>query len=155
MKAPFRSSHVAIRVLLVSVFFVLTAAVENAQAQVVTLSATSRSFGSVAVGSTSASSTVTLRNTSTTTALAVTSIVASGNFAETNTCGTSVAAGGRCVITITFTPTALGASTGSVVITDNATPATQTVTHGLPDVASNAYAVLAAVTPRAPSASAV
>jgi hypothetical protein len=128
MKALFRSSHVAIRVLLVSLFFVLTAAVENAQAQVVTLSAASHAFGSVAVGSTSASSNVTLRNTSTTTALAITSIVASGNFAETNTCGASVAASGRCVITITFTPTALGAATGSVVITDNATPATQTVT---------------------------
>ena len=103
MKPPFRFSHIPARVLLVSLFFVLTAAMETAQAQVVTLNHASLSFGSDPVG-TSSSENVTLRNTSTTTALSVISIVSSGNFAETNTCGTSVAAGGHCVITVTFTP---------------------------------------------------
>jgi peroxiredoxin len=129
MRPLFRSSLIPARVLLVSsLFFLIAAAMETAQAQVVTLSATSVSFGNVAVGSTSAAKTVRLTNTSTTTALSISSVVASANFSETNTCGTSVAAGGRCVITITITPTALGAVTGSVVITDNATPATQTIT---------------------------
>jgi len=130
MKPLFRSSLISTRALLVSslLFFLIAAAMETAQAQVATLSATSRAFGSEAVG-TSTSSNVTLQNTSTTTALSVTSVVASGSgFSETNTCGTSVGAGKSCRITITFAPTALGAVTGSVVVTDNASPATQTVT---------------------------
>jgi Bacterial Ig-like domain (group 3)/FG-GAP-like repeat/Abnormal spindle-like microcephaly-assoc'd, ASPM-SPD-2-Hydin len=86
----------------------------------------SLTFSSQAVGSTSAAQTVTLTNGSTAT-LAVTSIVASGDFAETNTCGTSVAGGSSCTIAITFTPTAAGARTGSLTITDNASPSTQTV----------------------------
>ena len=129
MRPRFRFSPIPTRVLLVScVFFLIAAAMETAHSQVVTLSPTSRSFGNVAEGSISAGANVTLRNTSTTTALSITSIVPSGNFAETNTCGTSLAAGARCAITITFEPTALGAQTGSIVITDNATPATQTIT---------------------------
>jgi hypothetical protein len=86
----------------------------------------SLTFSSQAVGSTSAAQTVTMTNGSTAT-LAVTSIVASGDFAETNTCGTSVAGGSSCTIAITFTPTAAGARTGSLTITDNASPSTQTV----------------------------
>ena len=106
----------------------LLAVVSRASGQTVTLSSTSHNFGQVGVGGTSNTFNVTLRNTSTTTALSVTSIVASTPFAETNTCGTSVAASGSCRISITFKPTALGAATGSVVVTDNASPATQTVT---------------------------
>jgi hypothetical protein len=128
MKPLFRSSQIPTRALLISGFFLLAAAMGTAHAQAVTLSTSSHSFGSVAVGTTSAGERVTLTNTSTTAALSVTSIVPSGSFAESNTCGTSVAAGKKCTITITFTPTALGAQTGSVVITDNATPATQTIT---------------------------
>jgi len=106
----------------------LFAVVSRASGQTATLSSTSRNFRQVAVGGTSTAN-VTLSNTSTTTALAITSIVASGPpFSETNTCGSSLAAGGSCRITITFAPTALGAATGSVVVTDNASPATQTVT---------------------------
>ena len=40
------------------------------------------------------------------TALTITSIAVSGDFAETNNCGSSVAAGGSCTINVTFTPTA-------------------------------------------------
>jgi hypothetical protein len=129
MTPLFRSSHIPTRVLLATLFFLFAGALETAQAQVVTLSSASLSFGSVAVGTTSAGRTVTLRNTSTTTALSVAGIVPSGDFAQTNTCGTSIAAGGRCVITITFKPTVLGARTGTVVITDNSTTGTtQTIT---------------------------
>jgi hypothetical protein len=97
----------------------------NARAQSVTLSSTSLSFGSVAIGSSSTGRNVTLTNTSTTVALSISSIAPSGNFTEINTCGGSVAAGKRCTITITFTPTVLAAQTGKVIITDNATSATQ------------------------------
>jgi centrosomal CEP192-like protein/NHL repeat-containing protein len=53
-------------------------------------------------------------------AVTFTSITPSGDFAQTNTCGTSLAANAQCTISVTFTPTALGARTGTITITDNA-----------------------------------
>ena len=85
----------------------------------VSLSSTSLTFASQLVGSTSAAQTVTLNNTGNA-ALSVTSIAASGDYAQTNTCGTSVAAGANCTISVTFTPTATGTRTGAITITDNA-----------------------------------
>ncbi len=95
-------------------------------AQRASLSNSSRSFGSVAVGTTSAAKTVTVSN-SASTALMVGSIVASGDFAQTNTCGSLVAGRGSCVISITFTPTAAGSRTGTVTITDNASNSPQKI----------------------------
>ena len=58
-------------------------------------------------------------------ALSITSIAIigtnSGDFAQTNTCGSSVAAGGSCTISVTFTPAAAGARSAAVSITDSAT----------------------------------
>ena len=105
----------------------LAASIHSAQGQSATLSSTSHSFGNVAIGSGSAGWTITLRNTSTTTALVVSGVAVTGDFAQTNTCGT-VAARGSCAITIKFTPTAAGARSGTLTVTDNATPATQTAT---------------------------
>ena len=51
-----------------------------------------------------------------------------GDYAQTNTCGTSLAVAATCTITVTFTPTTTGARPASITITDNASPATQTVT---------------------------
>jgi len=98
---------------------ILTAAIPAAVAQTATLSPTSRAFGSVGVGSPSATRTFTLRNTATT-ALSVSSISTSGDFSQTNTCKSSVAARGNCVITVTFTPTATGARTGTLTVVDGA-----------------------------------
>jgi hypothetical protein len=79
-------------------------------------------FGSLAVGTTSAAQTVTLSNTGTA-ALTVSGIALSGtnaaDFAQTNTCGTSVAAGTTCTISITFTPTAGGTRSATLTVTDN------------------------------------
>src|SRR5205807_10386891 len=52
--------------------------------------------------------------------LIITSIVPGGDFAQTNTCGRSLAAGAECTITVAFKPTAVGRREGSVTITDNA-----------------------------------
>jgi len=71
------------------------------------------------VGTTSAAQTVTLTNNSST-ALSISNIAASSGFAETNTCGTSLAAGANCTISVTFAPTTFGPLTGSVTVTDNA-----------------------------------
>jgi hypothetical protein len=50
-----------------------------------------------------------------------------GDFAQSNNCTPTVASGGSCVITVTFTPTAQGVRTASVSITDSAPGSPQTV----------------------------
>ncbi len=96
----------------------------------VTLSPTSLTFASQTVNTTSAAQSVTLTNSGTAT-LNITSITITGtntgDFAQTNTCGTSVTASGTCAISVTFTPTAAGSRTASVSITDDATGSPQTV----------------------------
>ena len=84
-------------------------------------------FASATVGTTSTAQTLTLSNPGTG-ALAVTSIAASGDFGQTNTCGASVAAGTNCTVSVTFTTTATGTRTGAITITDNATGSPQSVT---------------------------
>jgi hypothetical protein len=97
---------------------------------VVSLSPTSLTFGSQAVGTPGAAQTITLNNTGNA-ALSITSITVTGtnakDFSETNTCGSSVAAEGNCPISVTFTPSASGSRTASVSITDNAPGSPQAV----------------------------
>ena len=94
-------------------------------------SATSLSFGNQNVGTTSAAQTITLSNTGTV-AITMTSIAItgtnSGDFVQTNTCGSSLAAGANCTINVTFTPTASGSRAASVTLTDNAAGSPQSVT---------------------------
>jgi F5/8 type C domain/Pectate lyase superfamily protein/Abnormal spindle-like microcephaly-assoc'd, ASPM-SPD-2-Hydin len=89
-------------------------------------SPTSLSFGNEAVGSTSAAQTVTVTNTGGA-AASVSSVSATGPFASTNTCGSSIAAGASCTVSVTFTPTTAGAATGNVTLSSNATDPTLTV----------------------------
>jgi sugar lactone lactonase YvrE len=95
-------------------------------APTVQISATSLNFNSEPVGSTSTAQTVTLTNSGTA-ALAISTISASGDFAETQTCGSSVAAGSSCTVSVTFTPTAAGNRSGTLTISDNASGSPQTV----------------------------
>ena len=97
----------------------------GAAAPAATLSPTSLTFVSQNVGSTSAAQAITLTNGGSA-ALSITSIAASGDYAQTNTCGTSLAAGANCSISVTFTPTAAGTRTGTITVTDNATGSPQT-----------------------------
>lgn len=83
------------------------------------LSPSNLTFAGLMVGSTSSSQAVTLNNTGGE-AMTVTSIAASGDFAQTNNCGSSLAAGGSCTINVTFTPTQAGSRSGAVAVTDNA-----------------------------------
>src|SRR5208337_4400866 len=74
----------------------------------VSLSATNLSFGSQSVYTTSTAQTTTLTNTGTgivSLGLALTGTNAS-DFAETDTCGSSVAAGAQCKVGAMFTPSA-------------------------------------------------
>src|SRR5207302_6330224 len=88
-------------------------------APVITLSSTSLIFGSRLIGTTSPSQTSTLTNSGTA-VLNIASIAASGDFAQANNCGSSVAAGASCTISVTFNPTATGFRTGGVAITSDA-----------------------------------
>ncbi|MGO8731190.1 MAG: beta strand repeat-containing protein [Terriglobia bacterium] len=93
---------------------------------IVSLSPASLTFGPHPVGTPSASQAVTLTNTGNA-PLSVSSIVASGDFAQSNNCGSSLAASGSCTISVTFTPTAAGAASGSLSFTDNAPNSPQKV----------------------------
>ncbi|CAG7643904.1 choice-of-anchor D domain-containing protein [Actinacidiphila bryophytorum] len=84
-------------------------------------------FGSVATGSTSAAQTVTVANP-TGSAAAVTALSASGDFAQTNTCGSSVPANGSCTVSVTFKPTAAGTRTGTLTVTAGGNTSTVTLT---------------------------
>jgi F5/8 type C domain/Abnormal spindle-like microcephaly-assoc'd, ASPM-SPD-2-Hydin/Protein of unknown function (DUF1573) len=87
---------------------------------------TSLTFPATAVGANSASQTVTVTNTGTATAT-VSSITATGDFTLANTCGTSIAAGANCTVTVIFHPTASGNRTGSLQVISNATNSPLTV----------------------------
>ncbi|HVH71468.1 MAG TPA: choice-of-anchor D domain-containing protein, partial [Candidatus Dormibacteraeota bacterium] len=89
-------------------------------APAVALSTTSLSFGGQFLTTTSAAAkNVTLTNTGNA-LLTISSIAASGDFAETNTCSATLAAGASCTISVKFQPTATGPRTGTLTITDNA-----------------------------------
>ncbi len=90
----------------------------------VTLSPTSLTFPTQVVFTASKAQTVTLTNTGLGT-LSITNISVSSPFSQTNTCGTSVAAGASCTLTLIFRPAKIGTQTGSLSITDNATASPQ------------------------------
>ncbi|PYV32981.1 MAG: hypothetical protein DMG22_11565, partial [Acidobacteria bacterium] len=87
-------------------------------APIVNLSAATLAFGNQDLGTKSSAQTVTVNNTGSA-ALTITGVTTSGDFAETNTCGGSVAVGASCSVSVTFTPTAIGVRSGTLTITDN------------------------------------
>ncbi len=82
------------------------------------LSTGTLSFPARLIHTTSVAQTVTLSNSGTA-ALTFSSIVASGDFAQSNNCRSPLAAGGSCSISVTFDPTVAGARTGAITVTDN------------------------------------
>lgn len=93
----------------------------------VTLSTGSLTFAAQLVGTSGASQVVTLTNTGNAT-LTITNLTSSGDFAQTNTCGSSVAAGANCTISVTFTPTNINTRSGAITVVDNAAGSPQSVT---------------------------
>jgi hypothetical protein len=92
------------------------------------LSATSLTFiGNISDGKTSTMK-LTVKNISTS-AVSFTKIAVVGNYSQTNTCGTSLAAGASCVVTVTFSPIASesGFEYGNLVLTDSDPSSPQTV----------------------------
>jgi hypothetical protein len=100
----------------------------DASSPAVTLSPTSLAFGNVIEGVTTTGKNVTLTNSGGLTLNL--SLALSGDFAQatsTKPCGATLAAGKSCTIKITFTPKQLGARSGALTITDNASNSPQTV----------------------------
>jgi len=94
------------------------------------LNPTSVNFGFQQINTTSSIHSVTLTNTGTS-PLSFSSITSPAHFTldTTSTCkvGTPVAAGGTCTLALKFSPTALGAASGNVVITGNASNSPQSL----------------------------
>ena len=85
-------------------------------------------FGNQAVNTTSPPQTVVLHNVGSA-ALTISSIHTVGDFtAQANTCGGSLAGGGNCAISITFTPSTAGMRTGMLSVSDNAAHSPQKIT---------------------------
>ena len=85
----------------------------------VTLSPTSLNFGQQTVGTTSSASAVTVTN-HLSGPLDITAISTTGDFAQTNNCGNSLASGATCVIRVTFSPISSGTRIGTLSVADNA-----------------------------------
>lgn len=92
----------------------------------VSFSTNGLTFGDEVVGTASQPLPITLTNSGTAT-LTIASIAASANFAETNNCGSTLAAGANCTINVTLTPNTTGSVSGTVSFTDNAAGSPQTV----------------------------
>jgi hypothetical protein len=94
------------------------------------LSPSSVAFGNQSVGTSGTAQAVTLSNSGTS-ALNISSIAVFGtnasDFAQTNNCGSSLAAGANCTINVTFKPAASGSRSAALAITDNATGSPQSV----------------------------
>ena len=90
-----------------------------------TLSATSLSFGNVPQSTASTSKNITLYN-SQAVALNISITLSNPDYTESDTCKGSVAAKGSCTMTVTLTPSALGADNGALSVTDTASNSPQT-----------------------------
>lgn len=98
---------------------------------VVSFSPTSLPFSAVTVGQSSIPQAIIMTNNAKNQTLRNISIsitgTNAGDFSQTITCGSSLAALATCTITVTFTPTATGSRSASVSVADNGGGGPQTV----------------------------
>src|SRR5215472_4488721 len=114
------------RILAVSLAICALAVSANA-APIANLSPTSLTFGNQMVGTSSAAQYITLNNAGNATLTFSASFTGDYAFAGSGTCGSSVAPGASCTISVKFTPTAAGSRTGTLTLTDNASGSPQKV----------------------------
>jgi hypothetical protein len=84
-------------------------------------------FGAQTLNTTSPAQLVSVTNTGVD-VLNITSITPSGDFAVVSNCGSTVASGASCAVSVSFTPTAAGTRTGSLSFVDDASGSPHTVT---------------------------
>jgi hypothetical protein len=83
------------------------------------LTPSSLNFALISIGSVSAAQKVTLTNVGST-SLGISSISVTGEYKESaSTCGSSLAAGANCTISVTFNPTTDGAQKGTLTVVDS------------------------------------
>jgi hypothetical protein len=88
------------------------------------------SFAGQLIGTTSAAKSLTLTNDGGSGPLTISSISASGDYGQTNTCPVSpatLAVGGTCKINVTFRPSVAGMISGAISLSDSAPSAVQLV----------------------------
>jgi Cep192 domain 4/Bacterial Ig domain len=93
--------------------------VATANTPIATVTGGPLAFGNVAIANTSAAQTLTLANSGTASVTGITVSVTAPFSRSGGTCGATLTAGNSCTITVVFSPTALGASTGTVTISSN------------------------------------
>jgi hypothetical protein len=96
----------------------------------VSFSAPSITFGSQTVGMASSPQMISLQNTGNATLTGITISIVGTNksdFSETTSCGTNLAAGSSCPISIVFTPGGMGARAATLSVADNASGSPQSV----------------------------
>ena len=104
-----------------------TASLSGVGARTATVSPTRYVFPSQAIGSSSSPQSVTLTNNEAE-AISISGIsVSNTQFAETDTCGGSLAAGASCSIAVTFSPQNFGTQSATLTINDTAAGGPQTV----------------------------
>ncbi len=94
-------------------------------AATLTLTPSSFNFGSTPVGTGTAWETFSLANSSSS-AVSISNVTVSGPFVVSSNCGSSVAANASCPIYVYFAPTASGAASGTLTVTDAASNSPQT-----------------------------
>jgi hypothetical protein len=100
---------------------------QNQSAVLVKITPPSLDFGNQPVGSVTQPQTATLANTGMT-PLKITDIITSGiDFAQTNTCGQSLAPGATCTIQITFKPAITGPRLATLQVLDSAPSSPQSI----------------------------
>jgi hypothetical protein len=92
-----------------------------------TLSAASLDFGKVNIGATSVTKSFTLTNRGTA-VLSINNIAATGDYAQSNNCPSSLNINSSCTVNVTFTPTAANLRNGWVTIFDTDASLLETVT---------------------------
>jgi dienelactone hydrolase len=100
------------------------------QAGTVALSPSSLVFGGTVLGATSAAKTIALTNVGATTVTIISVALAGTNvadFAETNTCRSSLPPNAHCTISVSFSPSQLGPRAAAITFTDSAPGSPQSV----------------------------
>jgi len=96
----------------------------------VSFSNTALAFGSQLGGTTSSAQNLTVTNTGSVT-LTITQLGLTGSypncFKETNSCGSSLAVGSSCTVSVQFAPSGVGSYTAAVTLNDNAPNSPQSV----------------------------
>src|SRR5271157_3118296 len=85
----------------------------------VTLTPNSLNFGNQTLGQPSSPQPVTLTNNQSVSLTINSSITASGDYSQTNNCGSSLNPNSSCTINVVFTPSQTGTRTGTLTVNDN------------------------------------